>query len=64
MAYGAVTMLVRTLAEYVRRVVSKDLREQRSRAVSRLFVLGDSQGSDVARHKDAYVADAIVSRHR
>lgn len=53
-----------SLAEYVRRVVSEDLREERRGAdVSQLFALGDSGGSDVARHKDAYVAEAIAARH-
>jgi hypothetical protein len=54
-----------SLAKYVRRVVADDLHEPRpSGDVSRLFALGDSGGSDVAAHKDAYLAGAIASRRR
>ncbi len=49
-----------SLAEYVRRLVARDLGEDRRRAdPTLLFHLGDSGGSDVAAHKDEYVADAI-----
>jgi hypothetical protein len=49
-----------SFAEYVRRLVAEDLGEGRAPGdVRRLVNLGDSGGSDIARHKDAYVADAI-----
>jgi hypothetical protein len=52
-----------SLAEYVRRVVADDLGPARPRGdVSQLFALGDSGDSNVAEHKDAYVAEAIASR--
>lgn len=53
-----------SLAEYVRRLVRADLGIERSRGdVSALFALGDSGGSDIARHKDEYVGDAVDAEH-
>jgi hypothetical protein len=50
-----------SLAEYIRRLVAQDLDGPRSRADrSALFDLGDSGGSDIAREKDAYLADAVA----
>lgn len=53
-----------SLAEYMRRLVDRDLSDEvhRSVDVSALFDLGDSGGSDVANHKDEYIADAIAAR--
>jgi len=53
-----------SLAEYLRRLVSRDLDEDVPSEfdVKRLFALGRSGGSDVARHKDDYVSDAIETR--
>jgi hypothetical protein len=52
-----------SLAEYVRRLVERDLRSDRGhRDVSELFDLGDSGGSDVSTHKDAYLAVAVAER--
>ncbi len=54
-----------SLAEYVRRLVRADLEgatPPNDRRV--LFGLGDSGGSDVARHKDAYLAEAVVGQQR
>ncbi len=49
-----------SLAEYIRRLVERDLGEPRQRAdPRRIFNLGDSGGSDVSRYKDEYVAEAI-----
>jgi hypothetical protein len=49
-----------SLAEYVRRLVADDLGERASTAdPSVVFNLGSSDGSDVARDKDAMVADAF-----
>jgi hypothetical protein len=49
-----------SLAEYIRTVVGRDLEQRRPTAdPSAVFNLGDSGGSDVARHKDAYVGEAV-----
>lgn len=51
-----------SLAEYVREALAADLSEDREpvdRSV--IFNLGDSGGSDVARQKDRYVADAVAA---
>ena len=50
-----------SLAEFVRRSLDRALDETaRSRPdISAIFGLGDSGGSNVAMHKDAYVAEAI-----
>jgi hypothetical protein len=52
-----------SLAEYVRRVVAKDLGSPHKAAdASMVFDLGSSGGSDVARHKDRMLADAFAVR--
>ena len=53
-----------SLAEYVRRLVHEDLSGDAppKADVSILFGLGDSGGSDIANHKDAYVGEAIGAR--
>lgn len=49
-----------SLAEYVRRLVAADLEERRPPSdPAAVFDLGSSGGSDVAREKDAMVADAF-----
>ena len=49
-----------SFAEYVRRVVERDLGEPAPAAdPSQIFGLFDSGGSDVARHKDRYVDEAV-----
>jgi hypothetical protein len=55
-----------SLAEYIRRLVRRDLEGPAAASpdVTGLFGLGDSGGSDVARHRDEYVADAIGDRRR
>jgi hypothetical protein len=55
-----------SFAEYVRRVVARDLGGKRpSRgAVAAVFDLGASGGADVARDKDEMVGAAFVSRAR
>ena len=51
-----------SLAEYVRRLVERDLGTAYPRAdVCRVFDLGKSGGSDVAGNKDALIAEAITS---
>ena len=48
-----------SLAEYVRRLVHRDLQPApRAADLSGLFGLGDSGGSDVANEKDAYLGQA------
>ena len=54
-----------SLAEYLRRLLEGDLKGPRPSAEpSAIFNLGDSGGSDVARHKDEYVAEAVESEWR
>lgn len=53
-----------SLAEYLRRLVQNDLGgEPASGDVSAILALGDSGGSDVARHKDEYIGDALDALH-
>ena len=53
-----------SVAEYVRRLVARDLGEPgRTADPQSLFDLGDSGGSDVAREKDRYVRHAVGSGH-
>ena len=49
-----------SLAEYVRRLVAKDLGGGRpAMDPSAVFNLGSSRGSDIARRKDAMIAGAL-----
>lgn len=49
-----------SFAEYVRRLIARDLGEETNAAdVSALFNLGSSGGSDIAREKDAMLGDAF-----
>ena len=49
-----------SFAEYVRRLVARDLGEARSASDPRaLFDLGDSGASDIASHKDRYLGEAV-----
>jgi len=51
-----------SLAEYFRRLVARDLAgTQRTANVERIFDLGSSGGSDIAREKDAMVGEAVRS---
>jgi hypothetical protein len=53
-----------SFAEFVRRAVERELGgPEPSPDVSGLFGLFDSGGSDVARHKDAYIGEAVEARH-
>jgi hypothetical protein len=54
-----------SFAEYVRRLVTRDL-GQSSRVAdpSVVFNLGRSKGADVARHKDRMIGDAVAARSR
>ena len=54
-----------SLAEYIRRLVARDLQgTQPSVDPSIVFNLGTSSGSDVARDKDAMVGEAVEAEHR
>jgi hypothetical protein len=50
-----------SFAEYVRRVVERDLGRARARrSASAVFALGSSGGADVARHKDEMIGGAVA----
>ncbi|MBI2895055.1 MAG: hypothetical protein HYY06_15980 [Deltaproteobacteria bacterium] len=54
-----------SLAEYVRRLVARDLAgPQPAVPPEAVFDLGSSGVSDVARHKDEYVGAAVASGRR
>lgn len=49
-----------SLAEYVRQLVARDLGGTAARPdINAIFNLGSSGGSNIARHKDAMIGDAI-----
>lgn len=53
-----------SLAEYVRRLVARDVEAPgRVADPAAVFNLGDSGGSDIARRKDDYVAEAVAAEH-
>lgn len=54
-----------SLAEYVRRAVRYDLGgEERPKGdISEIFGLFSSGGSDVAKHKDRYVGEAVEAEY-
>jgi hypothetical protein len=53
-----------SLAEYIRRLVARDLERPAQRAhISAIFDLGDSGGSDIARFKDEYIGDAVEAEY-
>ncbi|MDN5857694.1 MAG: hypothetical protein L0H84_03650 [Pseudonocardia sp.] len=54
-----------SLAEYIRRVVAADLDPSGTADgdISEIFGIGDSGGSDVAIHKDRYLAEALAAEH-
>lgn len=52
-----------SLAEYVRRLVTRDLEAlDPGSDPSRVFDLGSSRGSDISREKDAMIGDAFGAR--
>lgn len=49
-----------SLAEYVRQVISRDLRQTEPKTdISAIFNLGSSGGSNIAKDKEAMVAEAF-----
>jgi len=54
-----------SLAEYVRRLVVRDLRSSKSIVSPKaVFDLGSSDGSDIAKHKDAMLREAFAAERR
>jgi hypothetical protein len=54
-----------SLAEYVRRLVARDLaRTENTIAVDRIFDLGSSGGTDIARDKHSMIAEAFQAKRR
>ncbi len=61
-ACGRAAQLGISLAEYVRRLVSRDLDEPTVCAdPSVVFNLGDSGGADIARSKDKMAGEAVAA---
>jgi hypothetical protein len=53
-----------SFAEYVRRVVERDLgRPRRRLGASAVFSLGSSGGADVAREKDEMIGEAVAAKN-
>jgi hypothetical protein len=54
-----------SLAEYLRRLVARDLAgPQPKRDVTAIFDLGSSGGSNIARNKDAMIAEAFYATRK
>jgi hypothetical protein len=54
-----------SLAEYVRRLVARDLvRHETAIAVDRIFDLGSSGGADIAVGKNSMIAEAFQAKRR
>jgi hypothetical protein len=54
-----------SLAEYVRRLVGTDLATPSSESdPSEIIGMFNSGGSDIARHKDEYLAEAVATKLR
>jgi hypothetical protein len=54
-----------SLAEYFRRLVERDLtRPKAAIKVDRVFDLGNSGGSDIAKDKDSMIAESVNVLHR
>ena len=54
-----------SLAEYVRRAVARDLGSaQAGTNPAAVFDLGTSGGSDIAKDKNAMIAEAVASAHK
>jgi len=54
-----------SLAEYIRRLVSRDLDRQQPRAdVSEVFDLGRTGDSDIARRKDEMIGQSMAAEPR
>ena len=52
-------------AEYVRRLVARDLGDRPTKTdITAIFDLGNSGGSNIAEEKDRYIAEAIEAANR
>lgn len=54
-----------SLAGYIRRLIDRDLDVTADARpdITSVFALGDSGGSDIARHQDEYIAEALEADH-
>jgi hypothetical protein len=53
-----------SLAEFIRRAVERELGSpERSGDVREIFGIFDSGGSNIAKHKDEYIAEAVDAAH-
>ncbi len=53
-----------SLAEYIRRLVTRDLGERKTKPdISMIFNLGNSGGSNIAKDKDEMIGQAIEAMH-
>ncbi len=52
-----------SLAEYIRRLVRADTAPSAATNISAIFDLGDSGGSDIAKHKREYIGDAVEAEY-
>jgi hypothetical protein len=52
-----------SFAEYIRQVVDSDLGGQPKTDISEIFGIGDSGGSNVARHKQQYLDEAVLEEY-
>jgi hypothetical protein len=54
-----------SLAEYLRRLVARDLTQPKvATEVDCIFDLGDSGGSDIAKDKDSMIAESLMAVRR
>lgn len=54
-----------SFAEYIRRLVARDLDRPKAKPdVSRIFNLGSSGGSNIRKHKDQMIGEAVDAMHR
>lgn len=54
-----------SLAEYLRRLVARDLTGPKiATQVDRVFDLGDSGGSDITKDKDSMIAESLAAVRR
>ncbi|HTX43019.1 MAG TPA: hypothetical protein VMD25_14375 [Acidobacteriaceae bacterium] len=54
-----------SFAEYIRRLVARDLHHPRAKAdISRIFNLGNSGGTNIAKDKDRMLGEATAGEHR
>ncbi|HEY1457157.1 MAG TPA: hypothetical protein VGF15_01455 [Solirubrobacteraceae bacterium] len=52
-----------SFAEYIRQTVDRELGEEPKADISEIFGIGDSGGSNVARHKQRYLDEAVWREH-